>query len=457
MSKAESPTPDQLPPYSEESEEGVLGCILLDSQLSIPRCQERLPGGSSAFYDMRRQRIYQACLHIFESGRPADPISLHQYLKDKGEIEQCGGLAYLNSLPGKAPSAAGLDYFLDVVCDKHTLRRMLRLCSQTSSEILHGKVAEVTPVLDEFERAALAVRQRDRVGESSIKDVVRSSIEDMERWHASGGALPGLPTGLIDLDRITLGMQNGDMIVLAARPSVGKTACSMNIAEHIAIDHHMPTLIYSVEMSPKQLVMRMICSRARVDKYRVHRGQMSENDFKAVALASAAISKAPLHIVDASGLTVGQIRAHARGAKQRHGARLIVVDYLQLVSAKTSPGENRTQEITYISGQLKAMARELDVPAIIVSQLNRASESGAGGPRKPRLSDLRDGGSIEQDADIVVFLFPTESPNSSGLQPVTLDVAKNRNGMVGDVSTIFNRTLTRFVSAARIDPRDSPE
>lgn len=457
---------DRLPPHSYEAEQGVLGCILLSPNECIGECLSKLKGGPDIFYDSRHQAIFSAMEDMFDKRDPIDVITLNQYLKDRQLLDQAGGIKYLWSLPDVVPSPASLSFYLTVVQDKYLLRRMLRVCTEAISNVYEYE-GEVEKLMDEIESEVLRISEFRVQGQiSSTKQLVHKAINTIEGYNQRQGQLTGLPTGFIDLDKLTTGLHPGEMIVIAARPSVGKTSLAMNIAEHVAIDNGIPVGVFSLEMTADSLVLRMLCSRARVNLRNVRDGFLAERDFPKLTGSAGKLASAPLYIDDSSGLSILQLRAKARRMFQQHGIKLFVIDYLQLLHSSSRKVDNRQQEIADISAGIKALAKELSVPVIVLSQLNREVEREKG--RAPRMSDLRESGSIEQDADLVGLLYKPSSKNdddeSGGASepedaiPVNLLIAKQRNGPAQlDVHLTFLKAITRFESAAKIHDSDVPE
>jgi replicative DNA helicase len=452
---------DRLPPHSVESEQGVLGCALLSPHDSLGECVEKFRAGSEVFYDLRHRTIYEVLVEMYERKDAIDLITLQQILKDKQQLEAIGGLAYLASLPNAVPSAANLEYYLEIVREKYVLRRMIRTCTEVVGRA-YEQQGEVDTLLDEVERDILRI-SGDRVGSSApgMKELVHRAIHHIEAYHQRQGQLGGIATGFPDLDKMTDGLHAGEMIVIAARPSMGKTSLAMNIAEYAAVNLRLPTGVFSLEMTAESLVMRMMSSLARVNSRSIRDGFLSERDFAKLTTAAGQLAKAPLFIDDASGLSVLQLRAKARRMHQQHGIKLFVIDYLQLLHSTARRAENRQQEIADISNGVKALAKELKLPVIVLSQLNREMEKEKN--RKPRMSDLRESGAIEQDADLVAMLYkPNSGDDEEGpgpeqeAVPVNLLIAKQRNGPTGDVHLTFLKSCTRFESAAKISGEDIP-
>ncbi|MCS1411638.1 MAG: Replicative DNA helicase [Verrucomicrobia subdivision 3 bacterium] len=456
------PLADRLPPHSTEAEMGVLGCILLDPNENMGLCIEKFKGGAAVFYDLRHRELYEQLVELYDAKRPIDLVTLSQHLKDRNLLDAVGGITYLNTLMDAVPSAANLSYYLDIVREKAILRKAIQVCTSVVGRV-HEAQGAVDQLLDEIERDVLKISQ-DRIEtiDRSMKALVTDAISTLESYHANQGALTGLSSGFPDLDKMTYGLHPGEMIVIAARPSMGKTSLAMNIAEGVALDQNCPVGVFSLEMTAESLALRMLCSRARLNLRSARDGFFAERDFPRLTQAAAELAKAPLVIDDTPGLSILQLRARARRMAQQHGIKLLVIDYLQLLNSTSRRVENRQQEIADISNGVKALAKELNVPIIILSQLNREIERDKN--RKPRLSDLRESGAIEQDADIVGLLYKAsnEEEEEDQLQtvqeaaPIHLLIAKQRNGPTGDVPLIFLKGFTRYESAAKVNTEDIP-
>jgi len=450
---------DRLPPHSIEAEQGVLGCVLLSPNDCIGICIEKFKVGSEVFYDLRHRTIYELLAEMYDHKEPIDLLAVQQRLKDKNQLESIGGLAYLSSLPDAVPSAANLSFYTDIVREKHLLRRMIQTCTAVVGRV-YEQEGEVDALLDEVERDVLRISE-DRVEATSrtIKDLVKRAITTIEEFHQRQGMLTGIATGFPDLDKMTSGFHGGEMIVIAARPSMGKTSLAMNIAEHVALEERLAVGVFSLEMTAESLVLRMLCSRSRVNLRNIREGFLADRDFPKLTGSAGKLAGAPLFIDDAPGLSILQLRAKARRMVQQYGIKLFVVDYLQLLHSTSRRAENRQQEIADISNGIKALAKELFVPVVVLSQLNRELEKDKN--RKPRLSDLRESGAIEQDADLVALLYkPSGGDDEDGPSaeqeavPVNLLIAKQRNGPTGEVPLTFLKAYTRFESAAKISPED---
>ena len=457
-------TLDRLPPHDLQMEMGVLGCALLDPNQCIGECIEKLKDdGKAAFYDLRHQTIYETLAEMFNARMPVDLITVQQNLKDRQLLEQVGGIAYLAQLQDGVPSAANLSYYLEIVREKYLLRKLIITCSGVVGKVFdyEGNVEEL---LDEVEKEILRVNEsRVQSGSIPVKELVNKALTMIEKYWERKGELGGLATGFADLDKMTDGLHGGEMIIIAARPSMGKTSLAMNIAEHVSLELKLPVGVFSLEMTAESLIMRMMCSQARVNLRSIREGFMNESDFPKLMNTSGLMARAPLFIDDTPGLSILQLRARARRMAQQHGIKLFVIDYLQLLNSTARRAqENRQQEIADISSGIKALAKELNVPIIVLAQLNREIEKDKS--RKPRLSDLRESGSIEQDADLVGLLYKPNAgededgaatEESDGL-PVNLVIAKQRNGPTGDVHLTFIKPYTRFESAAKFSDEDVP-
>ena len=456
---------DRLPPHSPEAEQGVLGCVLLSPNECMGECIEKFKHGAEVFYDLRHQTIFSALAEMYDSREAIDVITLQQRLKNKQLLEEVGGIAYLAALPDTVPSSANLSYYLDIVQEKYLLRKMIHTCTEVVGRV-YDYEGEVDALMDEVERDILRISEsRVQSQTTTIKDLVKKAITTIEDFHQRQGVLTGVGTGFTDLDKMTSGLHGGEMVVIAARPSMGKTSLAMNIAEHVSIEQRLPVGVFSLEMTSESLVLRMLCSRSRVNLRNVREGFLAERDFPKLTGSAGKLASAPLFIDDSAGLSILQLRAKARRMHQQYGVKLFVIDYLQLLHSTARRAENRQQEISDISGGIKGLAKELNVPVIVLSQLNREPEKREGGA-KPRLSDLRESGAIEQDADVVGLLY---KPGKSGgddedgglaaeedAVPINLLIAKQRNGPTGDVNLTFLKSYTRFESAAKVSDEDVP-
>jgi replicative DNA helicase len=458
------PTLDRLPPHALDMEQGVLGCQLLSPNECVGEVIEKLKGiGVEAHYDLRHQTIQAELFEMYDARTPIELVTVMQRLKDKQLLEQIGGSAYLAQLQDSVPSAANLSYYLEIVQEKYLLRRMIATCTDVVGRV-YDYEGEVETLLDEVEKEILRINEsRAQSGTLPVKELVGKAIQTVENYFSRKGTLNGIGTGFPDLDRMTDGLHGQEMIVIAARPSMGKTSLAMNIVENVVLEQNLPVGVFSLEMSAESLILRMMCSVARVNLRSIREGFMSEADFPKLTSAAGRLAKAKLLIDDSAGLSILQLRARARRMHQQHGVKLFVVDYLQLLhSTARRSQDNRQQEIADISSGIKALAKELKVPVLVLSQLNRELEKDKS--RKPRLSDLRESGAIEQDADVVGLLYkPSAGDDEDGAQteeadglPVNLLIAKQRNGPTGDINLTFLKSYTRFESAAKVSDEDVP-
>lgn len=453
---------DRLPPHSPECEQALLGCIMLDPQAVLPAVVDKLTSQEEAFYDVRHQNIFRTMVELWDDQEPVELISLQERLRVFQLLEQVGGVAYLATLADAAPSAANYEYYLQIVLEKHALRRMIRTCTDVVGQIYESE-GDADQILDDAERQVLqSADARVQHTSPTARELVAEAVRTIEEYHQNQGQLTGIGTGFNDFDRLTMGMHGGEMIVIAARPSLGKTSLALNITDHVAVNMNIPVGVFSLEMTSAALMMRLLCSRARVNLHMVSGGRLDEHrDFPRITGASARISQAPIHIDDTSGLSILQLRAKARRMHQRFGVRLFVIDYLQLLHSTSRKADNRQQEISDISCGIKGLAKELNAPVFVLAQLNRDVEREKN--RKPRLSDLRESGSIEQDADTVGLLYrqkvqDEEEDDTADAVQINLLIAKQRNGPAGiDIPLTFLKSFTRFESAARIQDVDVPE
>jgi len=446
-------TIDRLSPHSVEAERGVLGSIFLLPDESAAEAVDKLPT-PEVFYDLRHRIIYEVLIEMFDERAAIDIITVQQRLKDRRQLDGIGGGAYLSSLPDGVPSAANLGYYIEIVREKFILRRLIQVCTGVVSEVYEHE-GEVDALLDRVERDILSIAQirAEAGGILSMKELVGRTNATIEDFHQRKGAMTGVATGFPDLDKMTCGLNSGEMIVIAARPSVGKTSLAMNIAEHVASGPTpLPVGIFSLEMTADSLALRMLCSRARVNLKTIRDGSLEDRDFQKLSAASVKLSAAPIYIDDTGAISVLQLRARARRMWHHHGIKLFVIDYLQLLHSTNHRAANRQQEIADISGGIKALGKELRVPVLVACQLNREVEKQK---RAPIVADLRDSGAIEQDADLVALLYrpddADEDAASAGAEvvPVTLIIGKQRNGPTGAIDLTFLKEYTRFESSAK--------
>ncbi len=452
-------TVDRLPPHSIEAEQGVIGCILLDAYECIYECVDQFKDGAKVFYDLRHQVIYEILVEMTDRMEPIDVIMVQQRLKDKQQLESVGGIAYLATLPDLVPSAANLSFYVNIVREKYTLRKMIGVCTDIVGELYEFE-GEIDQFIDEAESRFLqTTRQEGGKMVQQCRPAVLRCIEQIEQFQQNQGILSGISTGFPDLDKMTTGLHGGEMIVIAARPSMGKSSIAMNIAETVAIDQQLPVGVFSLEMTEDQLILRTICSRARVNLRNVREGFLAERDFPKITSAAGRIGASPIYIDDSSSLSILQLKAKARRMWQMYGIKLFIIDYMQLLHSTSKKAQNRQQEIGDISRGIKQLAKDLDVPIIVLAQLNRELEKDKN--RKPRKSDLRESGDIEQDADVIGLLYKPQTDDEDEYESdsvaVNLLIDKQRNGPTGDVNLTFFKSLTRFESAARITEEDVPQ
>lgn len=440
------------PPHSVEAEQGVLGSMLISPRDAIAEVVEKIT--ADYFYVPAHQTVFDALVELWNTGAAIDLITFTQVLRDRNLLETVGGAAAITNLYTFVPTAANVGYYIEIVRDKYILRSIIA-AGTDSVRRAYEEQDEVGNLLDEVEQRIFAVGEDRFKGKMlSMKDQVMEAIESIEKLYERKGGITGVSTGFVEFDRMTSGMHPSEMIVIAARPSMGKTALAMNIAEHVAINEKLPVGVFSLEMSSQQLVQRLLCSRARVNLQKVRDGFLGERDFPSLTAAASKLAEAKIFIDDTASLTILELRAKARRLKAQQDVQLIIIDYLQLLrSTSRRAQDNRQLEISEISAGLKGLAKELKIPVIVVAQLNRQPEQRAGG--KPRLSDLRESGSIEQDADLVGLLVrpeiyeEDEEARAEKSGEAELIIAKQRNGPVGEIPLTFLKEFTRFEDRAR--------
>ena len=447
-------------PQAVEAEKGVLGSMLLSPKDVIDQCVEKIGAderGSAHFHIPAHATIYGLLVELHNAQKPIDFITLTQNLKDRGLLDQIGGPGFVTDLFTFVPTAANAEYYLEIVREKYTLRQIIAGCTECAARA-YSDQDEVSMLIDDVEKKIFAITQdRYTEKERTLKDQVFEAIEQINELYEKRGAVTGLPTGFTEFDRMTDGLHAAEMIVIAARPSMGKTAFAMNVAEYVAIEKKKAVAIFSLEMSSQQLVQRLLCSRARVNLGNVRNGLLAERDFHSLTTVASKLADSPIYIDDTPGLSVLELKAKARRLKQKHDIGLIVIDYLQLLrSTSRRAQDNRQLEIAEISAGIKALSKELKVPIIVLAQLNRNPENRTGDSKgRPRLSDLRESGSIEQDADLVGLLMreeyyaDTDEEKAEMAGKATLIIAKQRNGPVGEVPLTFLKEYTRFEDRAR--------
>ncbi len=446
---------DKLPPQAIEAEMGLLGAIILDWKVAGDVLQ--LLSGAEDFYKPAHGTIYEALVKLYDANQPIDMIQLNQYLTDQGTLEQVGGLDYLVELAESVPSAASAMYYARIVKDKSVLRRLI----DVAGKVLFQAYSSADPVQEQLELAEQAIfKIAERRGEQDVavlKDLLQTLYDQIASRVGQGRVTSGLETGFFDLDEKTSGLQNGELVIVAGRPSMGKTAFAVNIAEHMAIVMQQPVAIFSLEMGKQQLAQRMLCSRSGVHSDKVRGNTLDADDFNKLSMVVGQICDAPLYIDDTPSLSLLQLRAKARRMAAQFDIKALFIDYLQLMSHPGS--DSRQQEVSELSRGIKALARELSIPVVCLSQLNRGPEAREG--HRPRMSDLRESGAIEQDADVVMMVhreeyyhdvtWQQENPDKVGLAEII--ITKQRNGPTGTVELQFNNAITRFQNRLKTDRR----
>ncbi len=434
------------PPHSIEAEQSVLGGLLLDNS-----AWDRLGGflKETDFYRFDHRLIFQHIVQLIVASKPADVITVFESLQASGKADEAGGLEYLNSLARNTPSAANIRHYAQLVRDRSVLRQLITVSEEISASAFQTRGRDVKQILDEAETRIFAIAEessRETQGFRSINQLLSEVAERIEELYNSDSDsdITGIPTGFIDLDQMTSGLQPGDLVIVAGRPSMGKTAFSVNIGEHVAIEQQLPVCIFSMEMSGAQLAGRMLGSVGRLDQHRLRTGRLQDNDWDKLTFAMGKMNDAPLYVDETPALNSMELRARARRlARQCGQLGLIIVDYLQLMSP-SSAGENRATEISEISRGLKALAKELNCPVIALSQLNRSVEQRPN--KRPVMSDLRESGAIEQDADLILFIYRDEvyNPDSPDKGIAEIIIGKQRNGPIGNVRLTFLGQYTKF-------------
>lgn len=434
----------KIPPQNTDAEASLLGAVLIDSD-AIIKIADSL--NAEDFYDERHQRIFEAIKQLYERHSPIDVLTLTDQLKSNGLIDFVGGASYLSDLTNYVPTAAHIEQYSGIVSQK-SLRRRLIKSSQEIATLGYDETKNLQELIEEAEARLFQTSQR-YVGQTvvSLEDILSESFERLDELHKDKNKIRGVPTGFKDLDNMLAGFQRSDLVILAGRPSMGKTALALNLGHNVSVKAGEPVLIFSLEMSKEQLVDRLLAMESGVDAWALRTGNLSDNDFEKIGQAMGTLSEAQIFIDDSPGITVSDLRTKARREAHRRPIGLIIVDYLQLMSGGGKYGDgNRVQEISEISRGLKGIARELNVPLIALSQLSRSVESRS--PQIPQLADLRESGSIEQDADVVAFLYREEyyNPESERKGITDVLVKKHRNGPTGGVELYFDKQRQRFRS-----------
>jgi replicative DNA helicase len=441
----------RVPPHSVEAEQSVLGGLLLDN-LAWDRAGDLLT--ESDFYRHEHRLIFAAIAGLVNNSKPADVITVFEQLQGLGKAEDCGGLSYLNALAQSVPSAANIRRYAEIVRERAILRKLIAASDEIATHAFNPQGRAVSQILDEAEGRIFQIGEegsRQKQGFQGIDKLVVDLLDRVNELHDNGAEdVTGVRTGFYDLDRDTAGLQKGDLIVLAARPSMGKTAFALNIAENVAVKEELPVLVFSMEMGASQLALRLVGSLGRIDQTHLRTGRLTDDEWSRLAEAVDRLKLARLYIDETPGLTAAELRARARRMARQYGQLgLIVVDYLQLMSGSSSGDENRATELGEISRGLKALAKELQCPVMALSQLNRSVE--ARNDKRPMMSDLRESGAIEQDADIIMFIYRDDYYNKEASKEPGVSeiiIAKQRNGPVGTVKLTFLKPFTRFDNLA---------
>jgi replicative DNA helicase len=436
---------ERVPPQNLEAEQSVLGSMLIQREAISKAMEELRPDD---FYRDVHRMIYQTMVSLFDRNEPVDLITVSEDLRQKDQLDKVGGLSYLTSLASIVPTAANVYYYARIVSEKALLRQLIHAATEIAATSYEA-AEDVANILDHAEKSILAISQRtNNQAFAPIKGILLETFEKIDLLYSTKGGIVGISSGFRDLDAMTAGFQPSDLILLAARPSMGKTALCLNIAQHVAIREKKSVAFFSLEMSKEQLVQRMLCAESGIDAHRLRTGDLRDEDWKRLSRGMGILSEAPIYIDDTPGIPVMEMRAKCRRLKVEQGLGMIIIDYIQLIGGNGKT-ENRQQEISEISRSLKSLARELNVPLIALSQLSRAVESRTN--KRPMLSDLRESGSLEQDADLVAFIYRDEyyNPDTEDKNITEIIVSKHRNGPVGAIKLFFHKEFTRFVTLSK--------
>ncbi|GKV67337.1 replicative DNA helicase [Sporosarcina sp. NCCP-2331] len=434
---------ERTPPHNNEAEQSVIGAIFLEPQALITASEILLP---EDFYRIAHKKIFETMLVLSDKGQPIDLVTITEELKVKNELEDVGGISYLAELANAVPTAANIVHYANIVEEKSLLRRLIRVATGIVEDG-YTREDEVEALLGEAEKKMMEVSNRKNAGDfRHIKDVLVETYDNIELLHTRKGEVTGIPTGFRDLDKITAGFQRNDLIIVAARPSVGKTAFALNVAQNVATKTDENVAIFSLEMGAEQLVMRMLCAEGNIDAQVLRTGNLEADDWRKLTMAMGSLSNAGIFIDDSPGIRINEIRSKCRRLQQEHGLGMIMIDYLQLIMGSGRGSDNRQQEVSEISRSLKALARELKIPVIALSQLSRGVEQRQ--DKRPMMSDLRESGSIEQDADIVSFLYREDyyDKETEMQNMIEIIIAKQRNGPTGTVTLAFAKEYNKFLN-----------
>ncbi|AXI00655.1 replicative DNA helicase [Sporosarcina sp. PTS2304] len=434
---------ERTPPHNNEAEQSVIGAVFLEPQALITASEILMP---EDFYRVAHKKIFETMLVLSDKGQPIDLVTITEELKVKNELEDIGGISYLTELANAVPTAANIVYYANIVEEKSLLRKLIRVATSIVEDG-YTREDEVEALLGEAEKKMMEVSSRKNAGDfRHIKDVLVESYDNIELLHTRKGDVTGIPTGFRDLDKITAGFQRNDLIIVAARPSVGKTAFALNVAQNVATKTDENVAIFSLEMGAEQLVMRMLCAEGNIDAQVLRTGNLEADDWRKLTMAMGSLSNAGIFIDDSPGIRINEIRSKCRRLQQEHGLGMIMIDYLQLIMGSGRGSDNRQQEVSEISRSLKALARELKIPVIALSQLSRGVEQRQ--DKRPMMSDLRESGSIEQDADIVSFLYREDyyDKETEMQNMIEIIIAKQRNGPTGTVTLAFAKEYNKFLN-----------
>ncbi len=431
-----------VPPQNLEAEQSLLGAVLLEND-ALFKALEIIK--TNDFYRESHRQIFQAMLDLYEKNEPADLITVTEILKRKNKLDEVGGASYLADLLEKVPTAANIEYYARIIRQKSILRNLIHSATEIVSKATNAE-ENVTDILDFSEKSIFEIAEYEiKPSFYPLKSILKSTFKDIERLCENKQLLTGVPSGFVDLDAKTSGFQPSDLIIIAGRPSMGKTAFALNVAQHAAQESQIPIALFSLEMSKEQLALRLLCSEARVDNHRLRTGNIAGNDWGKLSMAAGKLADSQLWIDDTPGITIFEMRAKARRLKANQGLGMIILDYLQLMAGSKNRSDSREQEISEISRSLKALAKELHVPVLALSQLNRKVEDRI--DKRPHMADLRESGAIEQDADVILFIYRDEvyhpdSEEAKGKAEVI--IGKQRNGPTGEVQLAFINEYTRF-------------
>ncbi len=431
---------DRMPPQNVEAETAVLGCLMLDKDAIIKVADSLIPDD---FYELRHKLVYEAMLSLFERNTSIDILTVANLLEEEKLLEKIGGSGYLTELVNAVPTAAHVVYYAGIIRKKGTLRRLIQSAGEITN-LAFAEEGDIEDILDSAEQKLFTVSQKHlKQNFISISNVLHETFERIDELHREKGKLRGLSSGFADMDRLLGGLQKSDLIILAARPSMGKTALALDVIRHVSVNGKVPTGIFSLEMSKDQLVDRLLSAESNIDLWKIRTGNLKDEDFEKMNVGMGNLSESPIFIDDTAGCNIMEIRTKARRLQSEHGLGLIVVDYLQLMAGRTT--DNRVQEVSEISRSLKILARELNIPILALSQLSRNVENRP--DKVPQLADLRESGSIEQDADVVMFIYREDmyrGKDSSRPNIAEIHVKKHRNGPTGQIDLYFDADKTSF-------------